>query len=176
MIFDVFGPFELERYTPKQIITKDSLRDLKPEMDGCEDGLSDAMGCYVFAIRAGKGYTPYYVGQATRRAIADEALNPTNREKYNKALSESKGTPVLFALPMRTPKLKFRKRKKADGSLSVLEFLEEWLIAAAIEKNNDLINNRKTRFLRNIRVKGILNADRGEATKDSTLLRATLWR
>lgn len=61
-------------------------------------------------------YTPYYVGQACRRGIADEAFNSANREKYNKALSA-------------------RKRKKAEGNLSVLEFLEEWLIAAAIEKN-----------------------------------------
>jgi hypothetical protein len=175
MIFDVNGPFKLSRHTPKQIITKDSLKELKLELDEREDGLSDACGCYVFAIRAGKGYTPYYVGQACRRPIADEALNSSNREKYNKALSESKGTPVLFLLPMRTPNLKLRKRKKAEGNLSVLEFLEEWLIAAAIDKNPDLINNRKTRFLRNIHIRGILNAERGEATKDSALLRATLW-
>ena len=134
MFFDVAGPFKLSRHTSKQIITKQSLKELKFELDEWEDGLSDACGCYVFAIRAGKGYTPYYVGQSSKRGIADEALNSTNREKYSQALSEGKGAPVLFVIPMRTPSGKFRKRKKADGKLAAVDFLEQWLIATAIEK------------------------------------------
>ena len=39
------------------MITKLSLRDLKTELDDWEEGLSDTCGCYVFAIRAGRGYT-----------------------------------------------------------------------------------------------------------------------
>lgn len=29
-----------------------------------EDGISNACGCYIFAIRAGRGITPYYIGLA----------------------------------------------------------------------------------------------------------------
>jgi hypothetical protein len=53
--------------------------------------------------------------------------------------------------------------------------LERWLIATAIEKNPDLINNKETRFLRNIHVTGLFNAGKGEATVDSQKLRKALY-
>jgi hypothetical protein len=175
MDFDVAGPFELSRHGAKQIITKTSLKELKPELEAWEEGLSDACGCYVFALKAGKGYTPYYVGQACKRSIVDEALNPSNREKYNEVLGESKGTPMLFLIPMLTPTGKFRKKTQAEGKLEAVDFLERYLITTAIEKNENLINNKETRFMRNIHVVGFFNATKGEATKASQLLNLALW-
>jgi hypothetical protein len=175
MQFDVAGPFELSRHGAKQIITKNSLKELKPELDAWEEGLSDACGCYVFVLRAGKGFTPYYVGQACKRAIVEEALNPSNREKYNEVLGEGQGTPMLFLIPLRTPTGKFRKKKQADGKLSAVEFLERYLIATAIEKNPNLINNKETRFLRKIHVVGVFNAKKGEGTSASQMLNKALW-
>ncbi len=172
MHFDVAGPFDLTRHGKKKFITEQSLADLDPELENWESGLSDACGCYIFAIRAGKGYTPYYVGQACKWSMLREALNPSNREKYNKACSESKGMPVIFFLPMRTPKGRYRK--KGSSGLASIDFLERWLIAKAIDKNPDLINNKETRFLRNINVVGIFNAKRGEATSASQQLRKAL--
>ncbi len=176
MNFDVAGPFEIARHGTKQIITEDSLRHLIEELEDWEEGLSEACGCYVFAVRAGKGYTPYYVGQGCKSSILREALNPSNREKYNKVLGETKGTPVIFMLPMRTPAGKFRKRKQVDGGLAELDFLERWLIAEAIDKNPDLINNKETWFLRNIHVVGLFNPTKGEATAASRELCKTLYR
>jgi hypothetical protein len=95
MHFDVAGPFELTRHGSKKMITDNSVKSLKPELQAWEVGLTEACGCYVFAVRAGKGYSPYYVGQACKRSILMEALNPSNREKYNKVLGDRKGTPVL---------------------------------------------------------------------------------
>jgi len=173
MLFDVAGPFKVRRYGSKKLITKQSQTDLKLELEKWEPGLSRACGCYVFAIRAGKGYTPYYVGQACKLAIPYEALNPSNREKYNQACSEGKGMPVIFALPMRTPKGKFRRKGTGERTL---DFLERWLIAKALAENPDLINNKETRFLRQIRVVGILNAKQGEATAASARLHKALRR
>jgi hypothetical protein len=147
--------------------------DLEPKLEKWGAGLSDACGCYVFAIRAGKGYTPYYVGQGCQQAMLDEALNVSNREKYNKVCSESNGMPVIFFLPMVTPTGRYRK--KSNGSLPAIDFLERWIIATAIQKNRELINNKETRFLRNIHVVGIFNPKKGESTKGSTLLHRTLW-
>lgn len=104
-----------------------------------------------------------------------EALNPSNREKYNKVLSESKGTPILFLIPMRTPTGKFRKKSQVSGGLAALDFLEGWLIANAIEKNTDLINNKRTKFLRQIHVVGFFNAKKGESTSASQQLRKALF-
>jgi hypothetical protein len=73
---------------------------------------------------------------------------------------------------MLTPNGRF-KRKGRTGSGST-DFLERWLIAAALEKNRELINNKETRFLREIHVLGILNAKKGKPPKSSQLLKQTL--
>jgi hypothetical protein len=172
MNFDVAGPFELTRHGKKKIITEQSMADLRPRLETYEAGLSGACGCYVFAIRAGKGYTPYYVGQACKRSIFREALNPSNRERYNKVCSESMGMPVMFLLPKRTPKGRYKKKGRASATIN---FLERWLIAAAIEKNPGLINTKESRFLRKISIVGIFNAKKGKPPKASQQLRKTLW-
>ncbi len=172
MRFDVAGPFDLTRHGKKKMITEQSMADLKPHLERWEDGLSRACGCYVFAIHAGQGYTPYYVGQACRQSIFREALNPSNREKYNKACSDSHGTPILFFLPMRSPNGRYRS--KGGGGLAI-DFLERWLIAAAINKNPNLINNKATKVLRKISVAGILNPKKGKPSVASQRLVKTLW-
>jgi hypothetical protein len=174
--FEVAGPFDLTRHGSKKIITDSTLKDIKPKLEHWKVGLSEACGCYVFAVRAGKGYTPHYVGQACKSSITMEALNPSNREKYNKVLSESKGTPVLFLIPLQTPTGKFRKKSQVNRGLAALDFLEDWLIAHAIEKNPALINNKQTKFLRQIHVAGFFNAKKGESTYASQQLSKTLWR
>lgn len=134
--------------------------------------LADACGCCVFAIRASHGFTPWYVGQSQKQTIIGEAMNASNIVKYNDVLNGKQGTPVLFLLPLQTPTGRFVKQP--DGSLESVEFLERWLIAAALEKNSELINNRETKFLREIHVTGILNARQGEAHPASRALRQTL--
>jgi hypothetical protein len=173
--FEIAGPFDISRYGNKQMITKQSLKELKCDLEEWDEGLSAACGCYVFAIRAGRGYTPYYVGQASKRAIADEALNPSNREKYNIVLGHGRGGPVLFALPMLTPQGRYRKRRQVDGKLPEMNFLERWLITTAIQKNPEIVNNKETKFLRRIHVSGLLNSKRGESTTASRLLTKALW-
>ena len=176
MYFDVAGPFELTRYGSKKFITDDTLRDIRSKVEDWEEGLTEACGCYVFAVRAGRGSTPHYVGQACKSSIVMESLNPSNREKYNKVLGEANGTPILFLIPLRTPTGKFRKKSQVGGGLAALDFLESWLIANAIEKNPGLINNKQTKFLRQIHVAGFFNAKKGESTSASQQLCKTLWR
>jgi hypothetical protein len=169
------APFDLTRHGKKKLITNQSVKELKPDLEGWEEGLSEACGCYVFGPRAGLGYTPYYVGQACKSSMINESLNASNREKYNKALGERRGTPVLFLLPMRTPQGKLRKKPKAGAGIAALDFLESWLIAQAIEKNISLINNKRTYFLRNIHVVGFFNPTKGESTKASQALTKALY-
>jgi hypothetical protein len=53
-------------------------------------------GCYVFAMKAGKGATPLYVGEATK-SFKQECFNPANVRKVLDALAEyAKGSPVLY--------------------------------------------------------------------------------
>jgi hypothetical protein len=55
-----------------------------------------------------------------------------------------------------------RYKKKGLTSVSI-DFLERWLIAAAIEKNPGLINTKETPFLRKISVVGVFNAKSARA-------------
>lgn len=173
MNFDVAGPFEITRHGSNNIITKESAKILKEEIEEWEEGLSGACGCYVFGKRAGGGITPWYVGQACKTSLLGEALNPSNITNYNHVLGQKgAGVPVLFLIPARTPSGKLRKRP--SGKLKSLSFLERWLISAAIEKNPDLINTKETRFLRDLHVKGVFNAQQGESTKSSSSLNKAL--
>src|SRR5687768_16413917 len=107
MRFDVSGPHLVPRYGSKKLITKESMHELIDRLDESSPGMTSACGCYVYAIRAGKGYTPWYVGQACKTTLVRESLNGENRGKYNSV--ESNGQPVMWYLPLLTPTGKYRK-------------------------------------------------------------------
>jgi hypothetical protein len=97
--FDVYGPHEVPF-------------ELRPNgrwiPTGCpafwEDhsSLAERHGCYVFVIRSGRGYKPWYVGKAARLTFGKECFNHRNSNCYNRALQDTrKGTPMLFLLAER---------------------------------------------------------------------------
>jgi hypothetical protein len=74
--------------------------------------LGTERGCYVFAIRAGKGVTPIYVGKATK-SFKQECFNPSNRHKFSNGMADYvKGTPVLYFV--RHPKQKGKTEFEAN--------------------------------------------------------------
>jgi hypothetical protein len=165
MNFEVMGPYTLKRFGEKhKIITDQTRTNLKVLLDDNENGLSSARGCYVFAIHAGQGYTPYYVGQAAKQSLLRESLSHGKQAIYNKVCSNTNGTPVLFFVPATTRSGKYRA---TNTKLPSITFLEQWLIAKALEKNPELHNTKETKFLRKLHVTGIFNATQGEATKSS---------
>jgi hypothetical protein len=95
-------------------------------------------------------------------------MNHANITKYNVVLASTKGTPIVFLLPWLTNGEKLRKPSKKQGSSPVLNFVEDWLIATALQKNPDLINNKQTRFLIKVHITGAFNAMQGEATNRSS--------
>jgi len=141
-----------------------------------EPGLAEAFGCYVFAMRAGKGFTPWYVGK-TDKAFRDECLAPHKLNYYNQVnVSHARGTPVLFLLPKITgERREFARRRTPSASAGSkdIEFLEQYLVALALNKNRDLRNARGTRFLRDMVVSGILNSP-GRPSGSATALRRCL--
>lgn len=174
MNFDVYGPFAIPRFGKGKLITDESFNALSTTIGN--DDLINSCGCYLFAIKAGKGYKPWYVGQASKTKLLQESLNSTNREKYNKKTTEMKGTPVLFLLPKLSAGGKFAKpTQKKDGNLKVVNFLEEWLIGIALHKNPNLINKKSTFFLKNLHVTGLYNPKKGTATKDSNEIKKVLF-
>jgi hypothetical protein len=171
--FDVVGPFVITRHGPNNLIDTQSYFDLRQEADDKWEGLSSACGCYVFAIRAGKGFTPFYVGQACATRLVAEAMNASNCLKYNRVLPK-RGKPVIFLLPMMTTTGRLRKRPKSGKLLSV-DFLEKWLIATCLVKNPHLLNNMQTRLLKKLHVTGVLNAKQGASNGASSAFKRAIF-
>jgi len=94
-----------------RLITAESRNALYDSVTAEDAGLADACGCYVFAIRASHGFTPWYVGQSQKQTIIGEAMNAANIVKYNDVLNGKQGTPVLFLLPLQTPTGRFAKQR-----------------------------------------------------------------
>jgi hypothetical protein len=174
--FDIYGPYEVPRHQHgrARIITRNSLRGLAELIDN--EDMINGCGCYVFAMRAGRGYTPWYVGQASKMRLLEESMNANNRENYNRILLEQNGTPVIFYIPKLTNGNRFAKpTRNVNGQLKSVNFLEEWLIATALQKNPKLINHQKTHFLKNLHVVGLINPRTGENNNTSAELKRAIF-
>lgn len=101
--------------------------------DGSEThGLASERGCYVFAIKTGRGLDPVYVGKAAK-TFKQETFNPTNRHKFQNGFSKyAKGLPVVFFVCH--PGQRGKPNKKQIGQI------EEFLIQAGAAKNPHLQN------------------------------------
>ena len=133
--FDVKGSFKvpmLRLKTGINVIDEDKER-MSEFWDETE--IRERKGCYVFAIKAAKGYTPIYVGRASTSRFDSEVFNARNLKNCNRALAErSKGALHVFLLPVRKTKGKLNR--------SHIALVEEYLIGHAARKNKDLINAR----------------------------------
>jgi len=133
-LFKIQGPFPVPFYIGK------GGRTIRGENIGefwaAHHSIEDNYGCYVFAIRAGRGYTPVYVGQA-KVSFRQEIFAPHKVVKYQEALAEcAKGTPVVFVIcsPL----------KKGPRNVSHIEDLEDYLIQTAVSVNPNLKNIQGT--------------------------------
>lgn len=123
-------------------------------------------GCYVFALRAGRGYTPWYVGKATN-SFLNECFQPHKTGKYNKVLFEAKkGTPVMFFVVLPTKKGPVPKEKIAE--------VEKFLIEQALLKNRDLENIANTRSIPDWGIEGVLKGTKGKPSKSAVKFRRVM--
>ena len=97
----------------------------------------DSKGCYVFAVRHGRGSTPWYVGKTSRSGFGAECSTPHKVQKYTEALAEEgSGTPNLYLVVHPT--------KRGSVSAIAIDQLETFLIQHAFARNNRLLNGTKT--------------------------------
>jgi hypothetical protein len=129
-------------------------KDFWEQCDALEE-LQWERGCYVFAIRAGKGITPLYVGKATR-SFRQECFNAGNRYKFSSGLADySKGTPVLYFV--RHPQQRGKTNAKQIGEI------ENFLIQNAVIRNPDLQNvhgRQKPKWS----IRGVIRSGKGKPT------------
>lgn len=119
-------------------------------------------GCYVFAMKAGKGATPLYVGQATR-SFKQECFSPANIRKCLDALATyAKRSPVIYLV--RHPPQRGKTNSKQIGEI------ESFLIQNASIKNPD-IQNVHGKEAPKWSIQGVVRGGQGKPSKAATQFR-----
>jgi hypothetical protein len=127
--------------------------------------VADKQGCYVFALRAGKGYRVWYVGKATksfeRECFASHKLN-----HYNDVLFDGrKGTPVLFIIAP--------DGNKTKVPAALCDDIETLLIHAAYIENPEIKNRQKTK-IPTWTIAGVVRRKKGAVSKRAQVFRTMM--
>jgi hypothetical protein len=121
-------------------------------------------GVYAFAMKAGRGITPVYVGKAAE-GFGQECFQPHKLGKCNEALADyEKGTLVVFLICVSAGA---GKPPRAE-----IEDVEDFFIQAGVSVNSDLLNVKGTRRA-TWKITGVIRADRGKPSKPAAALKKT---
>lgn len=162
-IVKVTGPFKVPIYVGKggRSITDDGVKEFWQTNKKYEN----RKGCYLFAIRAGKGYTPGYVGKATNR-FGKEVFEYHKLTRYQQFLVDyAKGTPTLFFL--------VAKKKKGKPNNSQISQIEKYLIDLAITANPNLLNQKSIKPPK-WGIQGVIRGEKGKVTSVTKVFRKML--
>ncbi len=161
MIYKVFGQFPIPRDGVLIAKSAGDRREFWSSVQAEADGLPEACGCYVFSIRR----RAWYVGLAQSQTFREECFSIHKLNQYNYALQRVSGEPQLHLIAKLTPTGRFCS--PATNGHRDVAFLETLLIGMALNQNEDLQNVRGTKFLREMRVPGILRTGPGEGRLNS---------
>ena len=128
---------------------------------------ANKQGVYVFALKGGRGHTPWYVGKTNgQHGMLQECMTDNKVNKYNEAMRLSNGTPVLFFV---VPPGNRRVVAKP-----VVKDMERQLTQDALAKNPRLLNVQNTRNLPEWSIKGVIRSNVGRPTRVETDFRRTM--
>jgi hypothetical protein len=168
--FETYGPFAVP--IKDRALDKSREAAFWSSVEEAAPGLSGAIGCYIFAVRAGRGMRPWYVGKTDRAGFKREVFQDNKFRLYFEILRQRKrGTALLFFIARHTPRGRFAKVSVNENR--AISTLEELLIGTALTRNPKLINKRATKHFREIQVPGYMNESAGARPKDARQL-ATL--
>lgn len=151
MLFDAYGPFEMERELQGQWRAA-----FWNEVEEYCEGLSSAIGCYVFCTTHGETAKPWYVGKTLNQdGFRGEVFEPHKVLHYQSVMtSRKRSKPHIFLFPLVTDTFAFSENR--SGAESVVDWLETMLIGMALSQNPDIMNTGKTMLHRNVYVNGVL--------------------
>jgi hypothetical protein len=148
--FSVHGPFEVPLYTGKAGRTIRAAEGR--EFFQKHHAFAGRRGCYVFAMRAGRGITPTYVGLA-RKGFSQECFTADKLGKCNQTLVDYlRGTLVVFFVV--APSGRGRPAEKQ------IELVEQFLIQVGVAANEHLLNVQGTKSEK-WAISGVLRAGQG---------------
>jgi hypothetical protein len=160
MYFDMYGPFEIAKNNGHVASSQPMM--WKSAQDECarygydKKEIENAIGCYVFGLRHGENLVPWYVGMTTaQRGFRGEIFQPHKIAHYDSVIKSRNGTPIMFLIPLLTPEGRF---SRGTSNKSLIEWVEKMLFGVALRRNPDCRNQRDTKFLRNVVVRGVFNS------------------
>lgn len=151
VLFDIYGPFKIPCYRGRAGRAID--RNQLPQFWARHKAIAGCQGCYVFAIQAGKGYTPIYVGKATR-SFERECFTYHKLDRYHRCLVDYvRGTPIMFFLVL--PKTRGKVNVRLIGEL------ESYLITLG-ETANPRLSNVRGRSREGWGIRGVVRGGHGK--------------
>jgi hypothetical protein len=127
--FEAYGPHEVPVQQSHRWVDEDRLGTWWSETDRVD--LANRRGCYVFAMRHGRGTLPAYVGMTAVQRFRSECFSPRNLKELNKLLAATHGTLVLYLVaPVGA----------GPTGKETIKDLERYLIGLAAVRNPNLIN------------------------------------
>jgi hypothetical protein len=164
-IFRVFGPYKIPLSRGKKF------NCIEP---GCSEfwtqsettRLAKERGCYLFAIRAAKGYRPIYVGKTSKSFERECFASHKIANHYLPALSNTgKGTPVMFLIIL--------SRSKGVPNQRAIGQVESFLIQNALVKNPKLSNVQGTKE-EHWGITGIIRGGKGKVSQPTREFRKAM--
>lgn len=137
--------------------------------------LPEACGCYIFAIRHGENFKPWYVGLTENNTFKGRFSR--HRERLGR-LSDKPGELRIFLIAAMANKDSFRKPgkkklgKKPRRSPSI-HHLESILIGMALQRNSEIFNVLVARRLKKMTVPGV-TPRKGRLSQDAKDLKKVL--
>lgn len=170
MHYEVYGPFEVDMNTKRPWKERKS-RFWKNVEDEVE-GLSKAIGIYVFSTRHGSIRTPWYVGKTVAKAgFRGEVFQDHKLSHY--VATTKRGERSIYLIAKVTPSGD-RFCKPSDRSRREVDLLETAMIGMALQANPKVRNAKKTWFLKTCRVPGLFGPTiPGRPTEAVAALRST---
>ena len=171
MRYQILGPFALPTTADRELDFSLEARKMfwcNAEAETGYEELRMGRGCYLYAIRAGKGIRPWYVGQS-KGPFLNEVFAPSKLEHYQAAHeSYQRGTSILFLIARLTPGRKLMKGKLSEDEA---KFVERRLIISAYRENRRLRNVHQVKYAKELVIPGLFNdktseKKMSESTKD----------
>lgn len=162
--FVVKGPYPLQ-FNEKGMLNKEEIAKF---FSGEASGFSSKHGVYVFAVKHGQTYLPYYVGK-TKNSFKAEIFNSSNLRKYEFVFRERNGKPVMFLLvPSDEVGLAVNKEKKVSKKRAdIIKEIEEFFIQLSACVNPKLLNKQNAKGPK-WSIKGVLNTNQGRPDKETS--------
>ena len=157
-VYSVHGPFRVPTEPLKKIrwVNENKIKQFWQE-DDRRKKLKDGRGCYVFAIQAGPGYTPWYVGEATK-GFGQECFSERNLLRYNRVVANQTGSPVLFLVAHPT---KIGPTRKIE-----IRNIERYFTELGAVKNPNLLNKQGKRQPK-WTIKGVIRGRQGQPSREA---------